>query len=269
MRIGLSRIESKLIPCIIDLQKEKITLLSEYDINSVFAKSLESIIELQTDDRYPMGKVKLHAPVQPSKMVCIGRNYVEHAEEFGTDPPSEPILFLKPLSSVIGSEQPIILPKISNRVDFEGELALVIRRRIKNEQADDLKNSGELFGLTCFNDVTARDIQRKDGQWTRGKSFDTFACIGPWVTIDQTIDPCQLRIMTKVNGVVRQDSSTKLMIFPPYELVSFISQVMTLEPGDIIATGTPSGVGSLNSGDIVEVGIEGIGILRNTVVEEI
>jgi 2-keto-4-pentenoate hydratase/2-oxohepta-3-ene-1,7-dioic acid hydratase in catechol pathway len=204
--------------------------------------------------------VELLAPCQPTKIVCVGLNYVEHARELKMQLPTEPILFIKPPTAVLAPEGEIIYPQSSQQVDYEGELGVVIGKRCKNVPADEVEKY--ILGYTCFNDVTARDLQRKDGQWTRAKSFDTFAPVGPWIA---KIDPFRLDIQTRVNGMIKQKSNTSDMIFGVPKLVEFISGIMTLEPGDIIATGTPPGVGPLQKGDMVEVEIEGIGILRNSV----
>ena len=217
-----------------------------------------------TGEEIPLSEVKLLAPSVPSKIVALGLNYRDHAKELGLPIPEEPLLFLKPPSAVIGPEEKIILPPESKRVDYEAELAVVIRkraRRIAPQRAFDY-----ILGYTCFNDVTARDLQKKDGQWTRAKSFDTFAPFGPWIETD--LDPSNLKVRSYLNGFLRQDSSTSELIFPVPEIVSFVSQVMTLEPGDVIATGTPPGIGPLSSGDLIEVEIEGIGRLKNYVITE-
>lgn len=204
--------------------------------------------------------VELLAPCQPSKIVCVGLNYVEHARELKMLLPDEPVIFLKPPSAAIGPGAEIVVPKSSQRVDYEGELGVVIGKRCKSIAADDAEK--HILGYTCFNDVTARDLQQKDGQWTRAKSFDTFAPFGPWIA---SIDPKDADIKTRVNGEVKQSSNTSDLIFGVPSLVEFISNIMTLEPGDIIATGTPPGVGPLEKGDVVEVEIEGIGLLKNRV----
>lgn len=209
-----------------------------------------------------LAEVRLSAPVAPSKIVCVGRNYADHAAELGNAMPSEPLLFLKPPSAIVAHEEAIYLPRASERVEHEGELGVVIGRRCKN-LADDADPLSYVFGYTCLNDVTARDLQRRDVQFTRGKSFDTFCPVGP-VVVTGT-DPSDLRVTTRVNGQTRQDARTSLMAFPVPFLIRYISRVMTLEPGDLIATGTPAGVGALQDGDVVEVEIEGIGILRNPV----
>jgi len=209
----------------------------------------------------PLKEVKLLPPVQPSKIIGIGLNYRDHAEEVGLPPPDEPLVFLKPPSAVIGPDDPILLPPSSQRVDYEGELALIVSRRAKDITPDEAPDY--ILGYTCFNDVTARDIQEREGQWTRAKGFDTFAPLGPWIATD--LDPTDLRIETFLNGELRQSSRTSRLIFDPFGLLAFISRVMTLLPGDVIATGTPSGIGSIKPGDVVEVRIEGIGVLRNPV----
>jgi 2-keto-4-pentenoate hydratase/2-oxohepta-3-ene-1,7-dioic acid hydratase in catechol pathway len=201
-------------------------------------------------------------PVTPSKIVCVGRNYAEHAAELGNDVPTEPLLFQKAPSSLIAHEEEIIIPPQSDQVEHEGELAIVIGRNCKN-LADGENPLEYVFGYTCLNDVTARDLQRKDIQFTRAKSFDTFCPIGPF--IETAIDTTDLRVTTRVNGVIRQDGRTSQMVFPVDFLVRYISRQMTLNAGDVIATGTPSGVSKMGPGDICEVEIEGIGILRNPV----
>jgi 2-keto-4-pentenoate hydratase/2-oxohepta-3-ene-1,7-dioic acid hydratase in catechol pathway len=200
-------------------------------------------------------------PSQPSKIVCVGLNYVKHAQELKMPLPDEPILFLKPPSAILAPGGQIVYPSSSIQMDYEGELAFVIGKRCRNVSADEAEKY--ILGYTCFNDVTARDLQRKDGQWTRAKSFDTFAPFGPWIG---KIDPSDADIKTRVNGKLVQDSNTSDLIFSVPRLVQFISAVMTLEPGDVIATGTPPGVGQLQKGDLVEVEIEGIGVLKNSVV---
>ncbi len=210
-------------------------------------------------DGYEMTNYRFLPPVKPSKIICIGLNYVDHAEELNMEIPEEPIIFLKPPSAVIGHEDTIILPKVSRRVDYEGEIAVVIGKRCRNVSRKDAMNY--LLGYTCFNDVTARDLQQKDGQWTRAKSFDTFAPLGPYIV---TEIPERLRIRTILNGRVVQSSDTSNLIFDIPTLIEFISSIMTLERGDVIATGTPAGVGMLKKGDVVEVEVEGL-TLRNYV----
>lgn len=200
---------------------------------------------------------------KPSKIIAIGLNYYDHAKELKMPVPDHPIMFLKPPTCVIGNGEEIIYPPQSSNVNYEGELAIIIKDKIKDISKKDAAK--HIKGFTCANDVTARDIQNIDGQWTRAKSFDTFCPLGP--RIAQNIDPNNLNIRTSVNGKIKQDSNTKNMIFNAYYLVSFVSSVMTLLPDDIIITGTPPGVGSLQTGDVVEVEIEGIGKLMNKVIK--
>lgn len=209
----------------------------------------------------PLGEAQLLPPVQPSKIICVGRNYVAHAEEHQAEVPEVPLLFLKPASALIGSGDSIILPPQSQQVEHEAELAIVIGRQgrwITPEEALD-----HVLGYTIANDVTARDLQRSDGQWTRGKGFDTFCPLGPW--IETEFDPSDALINCFVNDEMRQMASTRDMVFTPRQLIAFASSVMTLEPGDLILTGTPAGVSPLADGDIVKVTIEGIGFLENSV----
>lgn len=202
------------------------------------------------------------APPPPSKIVAVGRNYAEHAKELGNEPPQqEPLLFLKAPSSLIFDGGEIVLPPESSRVDYEGELALVIGRKVKAWPEERWLEA--LAGICCANDVTARDLQKKDGQWARAKSFDTFCAIGPQIVSD--LDCSDLAIQTRVNGAVRQSSRTAHMIFPPRVLLAYVSRMMTLLPGDLILTGTPAGIGPLSAGDLVEVEIENVGVLANRV----
>jgi 2-keto-4-pentenoate hydratase/2-oxohepta-3-ene-1,7-dioic acid hydratase in catechol pathway len=205
---------------------------------------------------------RLLPPVAPSKIVCVGRNYREHAAELGNPMPEAPLLFLKPPSAVVGDGDEIILPAASARVEHEGELGVVVGRRARNIPADE-DPLAYVLGYTCLNDVTARDLQRKDVQFTRAKSFDTFCPVGPFVVTG--LDPTDLAVRTRVNGEVRQSGRTSQMAFPVAYLLRYISQIMTLEPGDLIATGTPAGVGPLVAGDRVEVEVEGVGTLANHV----
>jgi 2-keto-4-pentenoate hydratase/2-oxohepta-3-ene-1,7-dioic acid hydratase in catechol pathway len=200
-------------------------------------------------------------PVNPSKIVCIGRNYADHAKELGNEAPAEPLLFLKPPSALLAPGGTIVLPSQSQLVHHEGELAIVVSREARRVRAADWRDY--VLGFTCANDVSARDLQRKDVQFTRGKGFDTFCPVGPHIETD--LDPSDLRVVTRVNGDVKQDGRTSQMIFPCDVLVAYVSEHMTLMPGDVILTGTPAGVGSLSAGDQVEVEIEGIGILANDV----
>ncbi|MCC6274030.1 MAG: fumarylacetoacetate hydrolase family protein [Deltaproteobacteria bacterium] len=217
---------------------------------------------LHLEETLTLGEIRLLAPIVPSKIVAVGLNYRAHAKELNLKPSDEPLLFLKPPSALNGPGSPILLPEMSRRVDYEGELAIVLGPRAKNLSEAEVPKA--ILGYSCFNDITARDLQSKDVQFTRAKAFDTFACLGPW--IETELDTSNLKIETKVNGQVRQSSRTSDMIFSVPRVVSFISQVMTLEPGDVIITGTPAGVGPLENGDTVEVTIEGIGTLSNPVI---
>ena len=213
---------------------------------------------------FRLDEVRLLAPSIPSKIVALGLNYRRHAEETKMALPSVPLIFLKPSTAVIGPDDEIILPRGSGRVDYEGELGVVIGRKAKDVSRDRVKDY--ILGYTCVNDVTERHIQKADGQWTRAKGYDTFAPVGPWIETD--VVPDDLKLETSLNGEIRQSSRTSDLIFGVAEVVSFISGVMTLLPGDIIATGTPSGIGRMSPGDVVEVSIEGIGKLRNFVVAQ-
>jgi 2-keto-4-pentenoate hydratase/2-oxohepta-3-ene-1,7-dioic acid hydratase in catechol pathway len=216
-----------------------------------------------TGEEIPLSAVRLLAPVLPSKVVCVGKNYVEHAREMGGEVPEEPVIFLKPSTSVIGPGDPIPYPPQSTRVDHEGELAVVIGRLARRVPAEEAGRS--ILGFTCGNDVTARDLQARDGQWTRGKSFDGFCPLGPW--IETEMEPSDLAVECRVNGETRQAARTSQLAFGPNTLVEFVSAVMTLLPGDVILTGTPAGVGPVEVGDRVEVEVEGVGILENQVVD--
>jgi 2-keto-4-pentenoate hydratase/2-oxohepta-3-ene-1,7-dioic acid hydratase in catechol pathway len=209
-----------------------------------------------------LADVRLLAPVEPSKIVCVGRNYAAHAAELGNEVPKEPLIFLKPSTSIVGPEEPIVLTKFSNRVEHEGELAVVIGRRCAHLlDTDDALSF--VLGYTCLNDVTARDLQISDVQFTRAKGFDTFCPVGPHIETD--LNPANVLVETHVNRARRQSGNTSLMIYPVPYLVRWISRMMTLLPGDVIATGTPAGVGPLVAGDTVEVSVAGIGVLRNPV----
>ena len=215
----------------------------------------------------PLVSFTLLPPVRPSKIVCVGRNYRDHAAELGNPVPTEPLLFLKPPSSLLGSGGVVLMPALSNRIDFEGELAIVIGKRLRNlAPGEDAR--AYIRGYTLVNDITARDIQKSDGQWTRGKGWDTFCPAGPFVSdeIDPTAHPVILT--TRLNGEVRQTGSTADLIFSIPELLRYISLFATLEPGDLIPTGTPAGVGPMQPGDVVEVEIAGLGILRNRLAPE-
>ncbi len=208
-----------------------------------------------------LSDVRLLAPCLPSKVVAVGLNYRDHAEELKMKLPEEPLLFLKPSSSVIGPGDTILMPPQSARVDYEAELAIVVDKEAKNVPEKDAKQV--ILGFTCLNDVTARDLQNKDGQWTRAKGFDTFCPIGPWIKTD--VDPSDLKIDLLLNGQAKQSSRTSNLIFNSYKLIEYITSVMTLYPGDVIATGTTSGIGPMADGDTVQVVIEGIGCLSNRV----
>ncbi|MGD8319640.1 MAG: fumarylacetoacetate hydrolase family protein [Gemmatimonadota bacterium] len=203
--------------------------------------------------------------VSPSKIVCVGRNYVKHAAELGNEVPSEPLIFLKAPSAILSDGEPIVMPRASSRVDYEGEIGLVIGRRARKVSVDDAWSCVE--AVVPVNDVTARDLQKKDGQWTRAKGFDTFCPVGTPVPVDR-VDREALAVVTRVNGEVRQQGSASEMAFSIPVLISYISHIMTLEPGDLIATGTPEGIGPLASGDEVEVEVAGVGAVRNPVREE-
>jgi 2-keto-4-pentenoate hydratase/2-oxohepta-3-ene-1,7-dioic acid hydratase in catechol pathway len=217
---------------------------------------------LPTGDEVPIDDVMLLAPVLPSKLVCVGKNYAAHAAEFGMDVPEEPLLFLKPSTSVIGPGDAIRLLPISRRIDYEGELAVVMGRLARNVRAEDA--SRFILGYTCANDVTLRDLQRADDQWARAKGFDGSAPLGPW--IETSVDPTDAVVETRLNGDVVQHASTADMVFGVAELVEYVTSFMTLLPGDALLTGTPEGVGRLEAGDVVEVEVEGVGALRNEVV---
>ena len=215
---------------------------------------------------WPLAGVKLLPPVTPTKIVCLGRNYREHAAELGNEPPKEPLIFLKPPSAIIAPEEPIVMPAISKRVDYEGELAVVIGKPCAQlGDADDARPY--VLGFTCLNDVTARDLQKADVQFTRAKGFDTFCPLGP--LIETELDLTSATVETRVNGQARQSAPVSDMIFSVDVIIRWISRVMTLLPGDIISTGTPAGVGPLKPGDVVEVSVSGIGTLRNPVVNSL
>jgi 2-keto-4-pentenoate hydratase/2-oxohepta-3-ene-1,7-dioic acid hydratase in catechol pathway len=217
-------------------------------------------------DAIPLPEATLLAPVRPSKIVCVGRNYREHAAELGNEPPKEPLLFFKPPSSINHPGGAIVRPRVSQRTDYEGELGVVIGRRCaKLADGDDVRPY--ILGYTALNDFTARDLQKTDGQWTRAKGFDTFCPVGPLVTNE--IDPwAGISVETRVNGHLKQDGNTRNLIFALDIVLRYISRIMTLEPGDLIATGTPEGVGPVVGGDVVEITVEGVGTLRNPVADE-
>ena len=217
-----------------------------------------------TGAQYPVPDVRLLAPVLPTKIVAIGRNYLEHIREMGNEPPSEPLIFLKPSTAVIGPADAIVRPdRLSHQVDFEGELAIVFGRLCRDVPLDRVPEV--IFGYTCANDVTARDLQASDGQWSRAKGFDTFCPLGPWIETD--LDAGDVQLTTRVNDEIKQDSRTSLLIHDIPTLVSYVTAVMTMLPGDVLLTGTPAGVGPLVAGDTVSVSIEGIGTLTNRVTD--
>lgn len=216
----------------------------------------------ETGKSIPVSEIRLVAPVDPRKIVCIGRNYTAHAAELGNEVPKDPLIFLKPSTAIIGPGESVALPKYSQRVEHEGELGLVIGRRC-SQLSDGEDALSYVLGYTCVNDVTARDLQKTDVQFTRAKGFDTFCPVGPH--IETTFRLEDVLVETLVNGELRQSGRTSWMVFPPAFLVRWVSRMMTLEPGDLIATGTPAGVGPLVAGDSVDVRIEGIGVLRNPV----
>lgn len=231
----------------------------------------ESTVTLISDEPFaawePEGALGLNTaelltPVVPTKIVCVGINYRGHAQEMGHDIPAEPVIFLKPPTTINAPHAPIVIPPGVGRVDYEAELAAVIARR--THKASPAEARSNILGYTCANDVTARDVQRRDGQWTRAKGFDGFCPLGPWIETD--VDPDDLLVQSFVNDELRQEARTSDMIFGVYELVSFISHVMTLVPGDVVLTGTPAGIGALEPGDTVEIRIEGVGSLVNPVV---
>lgn len=217
-------------------------------------------------DHIPLAEASLLAPVEPSKIVCVGRNYREHAAELGHDVPTEPLLFFKPVSALLAPGGTIVRPRVSNRTDYEGELGAVVgRRAFRLRDEEDVRPY--ILGYTCVDDFTARDLQNKDGQWTRAKGFDTFCPVGPVVTDE--IDPwAGVQVETRVNGEVKQSGNTRDFIFALDVVIRYISQIMTLEPGDLIATGTPKGVGPVVAGNEVAVSVAGVGQLRNVVADE-
>lgn len=217
-----------------------------------------------TENVYSLSEITFLPPCVPTKIIAVGLNYFAHANEVQMKISDEPLIFMKPPSTLIAHNDNIIYPKMSKQLDYEAELAVIIKNRIKNIEPEDVFEN--ILGYTCFNDITARDLQKKDEQWTRAKSFDTFAPIGPFISTGLNSDNLQIKLYK--NGQLMQNSSTNNMIFKVDKIISFISKIMTLFPGDIIATGTPSGVGKLEEGDIVEVEIEGIGVLKNKVILE-
>jgi 2-keto-4-pentenoate hydratase/2-oxohepta-3-ene-1,7-dioic acid hydratase in catechol pathway len=211
--------------------------------------------------KIPWNEALILAPANPSKIILVGLNYRDHAREMAMEIPKEPVIFLKPPSSMVAHNQPIFCPPQVKRLDYEAELALIVAKTAKNTSP--AKALSHILGYTCLNDVTARDLQKKDGQWARAKSFDTFCPLGPYLETD--LNTADLNIETRLNGKLKQSSNTKQLIFSVAHLFSFISKIMTLHPGDIISTGTPGGIGPMKDGDIVEVSIEGVGVLKNPV----
>ncbi|MGB9977826.1 fumarylacetoacetate hydrolase family protein [Methanobacterium sp.] len=238
------------------LENNKIIELSCSPIEAINSKNIDESFQ---KDMNKLNDVQILPPVSPSKIVCVGLNYSDHAAEINMELPEEPIIFMKPSTSVVGHLDNIIYPASSSQVDYEGELGIVLSKEARNVKSEDAADY--IGGYTAVNDITARDLQRKDGQWTRAKSFDTFCPMGP--CIETELDPMNQNISLKLNGEFKQKSNTKNMIFNVYELVEFISNIMTLKPGDVIATGTPPGIGPMNIGDTVEAKIEEIGILKN------
>jgi 2-keto-4-pentenoate hydratase/2-oxohepta-3-ene-1,7-dioic acid hydratase in catechol pathway len=227
----------------------------------VLAGTCDGDLFISDGTRLPLDELRMLAPVEPTKLVCVGLNYRDHAAEIGVTPPEEPLLFLKPPSALLAANAQIIRPPAVERLDYEGELAVAIARRCRNVRVEDALDV--VAGLCVANDVTARDYQLPDSQWTRAKGYDTFAPVGPWLV--ETTDWQDLALMTTVNGVPRQSSSTSQLIFGVPEIIAYASSIMTFEAGDLIFTGTPAGIGPLDDGDTVEVTIESLGTLRNTV----
>lgn len=234
--------------------------LNEREVGRIEGDIFSEYRRLETE--LPFERIKLLTPVAPGKIICVARNYEEHAREHQVEIPEYPMIFLKPPSALISDGEVIRIPPQSNQVEHEAELAVVIKKRGKWIDPEEVNSY--ILGYTIANDVSARDLQYKDGQWTRAKGFDTFCPLGPW--IETELDPSDLMISCRVNGELRQMSSTKEMIFPITQLVSYISSIMTLEPGDVVLTGTPAGVDKLDAGDRVEISIEGIGVLSNPVL---
>jgi 2-keto-4-pentenoate hydratase/2-oxohepta-3-ene-1,7-dioic acid hydratase in catechol pathway len=238
-------------------------ILKGEKIDVLWSTPFDGGVANTTGEVMSLPEVTLLAPCEPTKIVAIGLNYRDHAAEFGNPIPEEPLIFMKPATAVIGPDEDIVCPAMSRRVDYEAELAVVIGKTVRHVAEADFRDY--VLGYTCINDVTARDLQKKDGQWTRAKGFDTFAPLGPWIETELA-DPGNLTVKAYLNGERRQYSTTRNLVFPVAALVSFISRIMTLLPGDVIATGTPSGVGPMRVGDVVEVKVEGIGTLRNRLV---
>ena len=238
--------------------------ITEFNGSMIEAMTSSNIDKLEQPGTYNIEDVNVDVPISPSKIVCVGLNYTDHAKELDMEIPEEPIIFIKPSTSAIGHCDNIIYPKTSSQVDYEAELGIVISKETHCISAENALD--HIGGYTIINDVTARDLQRKDVQWTRAKSFNTFAPIGPY--IETELDPMNQNISLRLNSKLKQNSNTKNMIFDVYELIEFISDIMTLKAGDMISTGTPPGVGPMNIGDTVEVEVEGIGVLKNFLKNE-
>ncbi len=226
----------------------------------------DSTVTDEDGGTHALSSVRLLPPCSPSKIVCVGRNYADHAKELGNEVPAEPLIFLKPPSSLIAHGDPIVYPPISSRVDFEGEIGLIIGKRARRVNAAEAWD--HILGLTCVNDVTARDLQKKDSQWTRGKGFDTFCAVGPWMVPKDEVDFSSSGVRTILDGEVRQEGYVRDFIFSVNAIVEYVTQFMTLEPGDLIATGTPAGVGPMKVGSRVSVEVFGVGTLENQVVAQ-
>ena len=264
---------SKIKECPVPTSMDRLIVLGQDGLNKIEDLLKDSTQKDKREATLKLSKVKVLAPVlSPPKIVCLGLNYREHAAEQKASLPDEPIIFMKPRTAIIGPDEPIVKPSFVKQLDYEAELVVIIGKKGKDIPVEDAERY--IFGYTCFNDVSARDIQFKDKQWTRGKSFDTFAPMGPCITtVDQIGDPTNLQVRAWVNGELRQNGSTSSMVFNVYQIVHELSRVMTLEPCDVIATGTPAGVGFamkpepkfLEEGDIVEIEVEKIGKLRNQV----
>ncbi len=222
--------------------------------------------EDHTGASFALTKVRLLPPCWPTKIVCVGRNYAAHARELGNEPPSEPIIFLKPHSSLLAHKDTILYPPITRHVSYEGELGVVIGKRARQVKAAEAEDY--VFGYTCVNDVTARDLQKNDPMWTRAKGFDTFCPVGPWIVAKEDVEFDRIRVRTYVNGELKQDAPVSDMIFGVGRIIEFVSEFMTLEPGDVIATGTPPGVGPMEPGSEVQVLVEGVGTLENRLEKE-
>lgn len=245
---------------------EPTTALAHYGIlNGDDVTETNSLFSKTFAEDHKLAHVRLLPPVLPSKIICVGRNYVDHAKELGNDVPTEPLIFLKPPSSLITDGDKIVYPPQSSRVDFEGEIGLVIGKRGRNIAAADAMDY--VFGYTCVNDITARDLQKKDGQWTRGKGFDTFCSVGPWMVAKEDFDLSKTTLRSRLNGELKQEGVAAQMIFDVGAIIAFVSSFLTLEPGDLIATGTPAGVGPMQPGDRISIEIEGLGTLTNTVIK--